>query len=30
MIEELMDEELMNIKKEWSYVRLPSALITTS
>ena len=30
MIEELIDEELMNSKKEWSYVRPPSALITSS
>ena len=30
MIDELIDEDLMNSKKEWSYVRLPSASITTS
>ena len=29
MIDELIDEDLMNSKKEWSYVRLPSASITT-
>ena len=29
MIEELDDEEILNSKKEWSYVRLPNASITT-
>ena len=28
-IDELDDEELLNSKKEWSYVRLPNVLITT-
>ena len=30
MIDELDDEQLLNSKKEWSYVRLPHASITTS
>ena len=28
-IEELDDEELLNSKNEWSYVRLPNVLIIT-
>ena len=28
-IDELHDEDLLNSKKEWSYVRLPNVLITT-